>query len=48
MKEIILFHCREEKNKEYFSPLTEDSMSLTFLFFSNLIYVHVLWSLDLF
>lgn len=32
MKEIILFHYGEEKNKEYFSPLTEDSMSLTFFF----------------
>lgn len=30
MKEIILFHCGEEKNKEYFSPLAEDYMSLTF------------------
>lgn len=30
MKEIILLHCGEEKDKGCFSPLIEDSMSLTF------------------
>lgn len=47
MKETILFHYEEEKNKECFSPLTGDFTSLTF-FSPSLIYVHVLHSLDLF
>lgn len=32
MKEIILFHCGEEEDKNCFSPLAEDSMSLTLFF----------------
>lgn len=32
MKEIILFHCGEQKDKDCFSPPTEDSVSLTLLF----------------